>query len=309
MYWTLALLAALLASVLLTHQSTQRVEKAFPPIGEITKINGLRVHYTDTGAGSPLVLIHGASTNLRDFHASLAGPLSEHHRVITVDRPGHGYSERPRGNWPDPAWQAALVQTLLEQLKVNRPVLVGHSWSGSVVLAHLLAFPDKAAGAVLLAGGSHPWEGGVAWYYDVAGVPLLGRLFAYTLVLPLGSLTLDAGLQAVFTPNPVPPDYRERTGVALSLRPQNFMANAEDVRRLSDFLGEQSSHYQEIEVPVLLITGATDTIVPPWNHAERLVVQASQADLMVLEQTGHALHHSAPARISQLILDFRARLQ
>jgi len=302
------LLAALAAA---TGLSAQRLEQRYPPIGTLAEIDALRVHYTDTGprTGTPIVLIHGASTSLLDFHASLVPPLADQHRVVAVDRPGHGYSERPVGDWPDPARQAELLHRLLGELGVRRPVLVGHSWAGAVVLAYLLSYPDDAAGGVLLAGGSHPWEGGVAWYNDVAAVPLLGEVFAWTLPLTVGRLSVSSGIAATFAPDPVPADYRARTGVELTLRPRTFLANAEDIRRLSPFLEGQSNHYGYLREPLLLITGDADGVVPAWNHAERLVRQAPRTELVVLEGTGHALHHVHSARIAALISDFAARIQ
>ena len=183
-------------------------------------------------------------------------------------------------------------------------MLAGHSWAGSVVLAYLLAFPNEAAGGVLLAGGSHPWQGGVAWYNDLAGVPLLGRLFAHTLPLTAGRLGVGSGIASAFSPNPPPPAYLERTGVELTLRPRTFLANAEDIRLLSPFLERQSMHYAHVRHPLLLITGDTDAVVPAWNHAERLVQQAPKAELVVLEDTGHGLHHVHVERIAALIADF-----
>ncbi|MGB5831409.1 MAG: alpha/beta hydrolase [Thiohalocapsa sp.] len=308
MPWLLAPLLLLGGLVVATSIASQRLEDRFPPIGRFMERAGVRVHYTDSGPGSreeaPVVLIHGASTSLLDFHASLVEPLTANHRVITVDRPGHGYSDRPDGLWPDPAEQARIIHGLLDALGVEQPILVGHSWAGSLVLAYLLDYPHAALGAVLLAGGSHAWEGGVAWYNDLAGVPLLGALFAHSLPLTAGRLTIDAGINSVFAPDPVPPDYRERTGVELTLRPQTFISNAEDIRLLSPFLEQQSSHYSFLQHPLLLITGDADDIVPAWNHAERLVRQAPNTQLVVFEDTGHALHHVHAERIAALIDNF-----
>ena len=287
----------------------ERVEARFPPVGAFAEVAGLRLHYTDSGGGQsadnpPVVLIHGASANLRDFHASLVEPLAVSHRVIAVDRPGHGYSERPRDHWQSPADQARLIHDLLDEIDVEEPILVGHSWAGTVVLAYLLAYPDEAAAGVLLAGASHPWAGGVAWYNELAGVPLLGPLFAHTMPLTLGWFAVDGGVEAAFAPQAPPPDYGARTGVPLALRPDSFLANAEDLRRLSPFLERQSAHYGYIRRPLLLITGGADAIVPAWNHAERLVDQAPNAELVRLPGVGHALHHVARDRIVALIDDF-----
>ena len=296
-----ALLAGALGLVGYSALGTYRAEREYPAMGKFVQVDGVRLHYTDQGEGPSIVLIHGASTTLRDFDNSILQPLATDHRVIAVDRPGYGYSERPEGSWPDPSRQARLIRGVLDRLGIDEPVLVGHSWSGSVVLAYLLAYPNKAAGGVLLAGASHPWKGGVAWYHHLAGVPVIGPLFARTLLYPVGQLFLGDAIQGVFKPNPVPPQYEQRTGVILTLRPKSFLANAQDVRELSDFLSDQSRHYETIQKSLLLITGDSDTVVPPWNHAERLIKQVTHAELIVLANTGHALHHTQPEYVAKLI--------
>lgn len=309
MTWLISLLSALGVLALFSRQSTSRTEQRFAPTGTFVEVDGLRVHYREAGTGPVLVLIHGASTSLRDFSASIFAPLSRNHRVIAVDRPGHGYSDRPSGSWPDPARQAELIHRLLGKLDAKDPILVGHSWSGSVVLAYLLAYPDDASAGVLLAGATHPWTGGVAWYNELAGIPVLGELFTRTLVYPAGILSLDRAVAEVFAPNRVPDDYTETTAVRLSLRPETFRANAEDIRRLSGFLALQSQRYGEIEQPLLLLTGSEDTIVPAWNHSDRLSGQAPNAERVELEDTGHALHHTHPDRVVALIEAFAARVR
>ena len=307
--WTLALTAVLSVLAVYTHIGASRTEQTYPPIGEFARVEGLRVHYKTAGTGPAIVLVHGASTSLRDFDASILKPLSRTHRVIAIDRPGHGYSDRPPGDWPNPARQARLVHKLLKQLGVEEPLLVGHSWSGSLVLAYLLDFPADAAGGVLLAGGSHAWEGGVAWYNDLATLPVVGDLFARTLVYPLGTLALDGAVARVFHPDPVPGDYQRRTGVRLSLRPEAFLANAEDISMLSDFLAMQSRRYGDIRRPLLMVTGGEDRIVPSWNHADRLSEQVAYAERVELAATGHALHHAYPKRVVELIRAFSDRLR
>lgn len=320
MYWLISTLLLLGGLYAVSDFSERRLEARFPAIGQFSWIAGSRMHYTDsTGADPmpadpipanvpPLILIHGASTNLRDFHASLAEPLAVKHRVIALDRPGHGYSEPDKGSWPDPAVQADILHELLDKLGAKPAILVGHSWAGSLVLAYMLAYPDAVSGAVLLAGVSHPWTGGVAWYNDLAGIPLLGRLFAHTLPLTAGRLSMNSGIASAFMPNPVPSGYLERTAVELTLRPSNFLANADDVRLLSPFLQRQSKRYHRLHQPLLLITGDSDPIVPAWNHTERLMQQAPNAQLVVLEDTGHNLHHVRTEQVVSFIDKFASEL-
>lgn len=288
---------------------SRRVEEDYPPVGQFLEVGGLRLHFVEAGRGPALVFIHGASSTLRDFVASVFPLLVKRHRVIAFDRPGYGYSERPTGSWPDPAHQAALIGRALKMLDVEKPVLVGHSWSGSLVLAYLLDNPQQVAGGVLLGGASHPWVGGVAWVRRVAAVPLLGDLFAQTFVYPVGQLLLNRAVAGVFSPEPVPPRYVERTGIALALRPRSFLADAEDVRELSEYLRQQSQRYAAIDRPLLLITGDADHVVPPSNHAERLIRQVPHAELVSLEKAGHALHHTRAEGVAALIGDFAERVQ
>ncbi len=286
-----------------------RAEQKYPSLGKFVEVEDIRLHYLEAGVGAPIVLVHGASTSLRDFQTSIFTPLSRYHRVIAFDRPGYGYSQRPAGVWPNPAYQARFLREALNKLDVENPVLVGHSWGGSVVLAYLLANPEEVSGGVLLAGVSHPWKGGVPWHNHLAGMSYLGPLFAYTLAYPAGQLLMNAAIESVFAPNPIISYYKDKNGVVLSLRPQTFLANAQDLRELSGFLRDQSRYYSSIKPPLLLITGDSDEVVPSWNHADRLIKQIPHAELVMLEGIGHVPHHICPRRISELIHEFALRVK
>jgi pimeloyl-ACP methyl ester carboxylesterase len=307
LFLSLVVLAGALA--LYSVYGVWRVERDFPPAGQFVEADGLRLHYVDEGGGAPLVLLHGASTSLLDFAAGLAPPLADRHRVLAFDRPGHGYSERPPGEWPNPAVQARYLHSALAALGVRKPLLVGHSWSGSLVLAYLLRYPDETAGGVLLAGVSHPWKRAVAWTNAIAGVPVLGRVFAHTLVFPAGQLLIEGGVAEVFHPELPPPGYLQRTGVELVLRPDDYYFNAQDVRLLSEYLEAQSQEYHRLRQPLLVIHGTRDDIVPAWNHTDRLLKVVPEIEVIRLAGAGHGLHHTRTERIAELISDFSRRVQ
>jgi pimeloyl-ACP methyl ester carboxylesterase len=292
-----------------TAAATWRIETQYPPIGDFVTVQGVRIHYVDSGAGPAVVLLHGASSSLRDFDASILPELARDSRVIAIDRPGYGYSERPTENWPDPTTQANLIHQALLALGVEQPILVGHSWSGSIVLSYLLDHPDHAGGGVLLAGAANAWEGGVSWFVNVAGWPIIGWVFSATVALPLGQLVLNSAIRGAFAPEQPTPGYRFRTAAVLALRPSAFRASTEDVRKLSDFLRQQRSRYDEIKSPLLLITGENDTIVPAWNHADVLASRLPHAHRVDLPGAGHALHHTRRKYVVRLIHAFlRKRL-
>jgi len=153
--------------------SNDVAERAYPPIGRIVQVDGQPVHLLEKGRGGPpVILIHGASVNLRDWSFSLMDRLARTNRVIAVDRPGFGYSARGPGEWP-PAQQAAHLRAAVRQLGVERPIVVGHSWGGAVALAWALDFPNDVSGVVPVSGATMPW-GGVATVAQSLGIGRLG---------------------------------------------------------------------------------------------------------------------------------------
>src|SRR4051812_42562224 len=90
---------ALVLLALVTQAGVVAVQRAFPAQGRMIEVDGATLHVVDLGpraAGMPIVLLHGASSNLEAMRRPLGDLLAEHHRVILIDRPGHGWSTRAR---------------------------------------------------------------------------------------------------------------------------------------------------------------------------------------------------------------------
>ncbi|MEJ8573823.1 alpha/beta hydrolase [Microbaculum marinum] len=275
---------------------SQRLGDLHPPAGSFTRVDGLRMHYVEDGpADAPaVVLLHGASGNLNDPMLALGDPLSERLRVIAIDRPGHGWSQRAAG--PEaalPSDQARYVIGVLDDLKVAKAVIVGHSWGGALALNLALEYPHRVAGLVLLAPAAYPWAGGINWYYTLATLPGFGRLFTDALVLPFGEMVVKPAVRSSFAPQTPPDDYVSKAGSALVLRPAEFRANAQDVAELVGFLIDQAPRYPEIAVPTVVITGDADKTVAPRLNAHRLAGDIPNARLVELDGVGHMPHYVA----------------
>src|ERR687895_1839922 len=107
------ILAALAGLAVHTALDVRRAESAFPPSGQFTHVEGVRLHYLAAGAGRPVVLLHGNPGFVQDFAldtAALLSLLAREHRVIAFDRPGHGYSDRPSAAGTTPQEQARLLR-------------------------------------------------------------------------------------------------------------------------------------------------------------------------------------------------------
>src|SRR5947209_13686386 len=211
-----------------TSLGVAQLEAEHPPTGQFIEVQGVRLHVAELGLprGSPgaepaVVLIHGASGNLEDMRLALGEKLALSHRVILVDRPGHGWSSRPQSDdYASPARQAELIADALEQLGIRRAIVIGHSWGGAFATAFALAFPDRTAGLVLLSAVTHPWPANPGWYNKLVSAPFIGPLFLHTCVYPLGLLLVDRFSRKVFEPQIAPADYVRRAAIRMVLRPR-----------------------------------------------------------------------------------------
>ncbi|WP_249123174.1 MULTISPECIES: alpha/beta hydrolase [unclassified Bradyrhizobium] len=289
---------ALLVLALITWVGVRVIERIYRPAGRLVDVAGGRLHVVELGprdaAGPPLVLVHGASSNLESMRLPLGTPLARRHRVILVDRPGHGFSIRARADDSLPAIQAAMINEGLEKLGISSAIFVVHSLAGTLGPAMALNHPACVAGLVMLAPVTHPWRGsGVAWHDALAATPLIGPLFARTLALPAGVAVLAPGARSAFVPQAMPSHYVRDAALALLLRPLEFLANAHDRVTLKAGVLAQVGRYGDIAVPATVIAGDADTIVPIDVHARAFVAAVPHARLVELPGVGHMVQNAA----------------
>lgn len=286
-----------LALALATQAGVLLIQRAFPPRGRMVEVVGAVLHVVELGprdaAGPPIVMLHGASSNLQAMQYPLGDRLGRSRRVILIDRPGHGWSRRERVADSTPAIQGRMIMEALAKLGVDRAIVVAHSWAGALGLRMALDDPERVAGLVLLAPVAYPWRGGVGRYNEVISTALLGPLLAYTITLPLGCLVTGAGARGVFAPQPVPDHFVRDSATPLLLRPREFIANAKDLVTLKAAVVAQAPRYAEIEAPITIISGDADKTVYTDIHSRPLAATAPSARLIVLPGVGHMVQHAA----------------
>ena len=127
--------AALAILALVTQAGVFALQRAYPARGKMIEVAGATLNVVDIGPrdapGPPVVMIHGASSNLEVMRQPLGEMLAGNHRVILIDRPGHGWSTRARRQDSTPAIQGRMIDEALEKLGVGPVILVVHSWSGA----------------------------------------------------------------------------------------------------------------------------------------------------------------------------------
>ena len=291
----LIVLAALATLALVTWTGVVLAERAHPAQGRMVEVEGARLHVVELGPpdAAPVVMLHGASSNL-EVMRPLADRLAQDHRVILIDRPGHGWSTRANFSDSTPAPQARMISQALGTLGVGKAIVVAHSWSGALALRIALDHPERLAGLVMLAPVAYPWPGGVSQYNYAVTAPAIGPLLAHTVMLPLGLLLADSGARSVFAPQVMPDNFVKDSATRLLLRPREFVANAWDLVTLRAAMAEQAPRYADIAVPVTIIAGDADKTVSTHIHSQPLARTARNAKLIVLDGVGHMIQYAAP---------------
>jgi pimeloyl-ACP methyl ester carboxylesterase len=296
---SIAVVAVLAMLALVTQAGVFFLQRAYPAQGKPAEVAGAILSVVDIGprdaAGPPIVMIHGASSNLEIMRQPLGDLLARKNRVILIDRPGHGWSTRDRNEDSTPAIQGRMIDEALGKLGVVSAVFVVHSWAGALGARMALDYPQRVAGLVMLAPVAYPWPGGVGQYNKIITTPVIGPLLAYTITLPLGYFLAEPGARGVFFPQTMPDGFVQTSATPLLLRPREFLANARDLVTLKAAVAEQAPRYAEIKAPVVVISGdGADKTVSTNIHSRPFASTVPNARLIVLPGVGHMVQNAAP---------------
>jgi pimeloyl-ACP methyl ester carboxylesterase len=269
-------------------------ERINPPIGLFIECDGVRLHYLDRGdpAAPCVVLLHGNGAMIQDFTISgLVDRLALHNRVLCFDRPGFGYSQRPRSRiWTAEA-QAALLVKALNQLGIRNPVIMGHSWGALVAVAIELQNDYRIRGLVLASGYYFPtWRWDV-WIMSGPAIPLLGDLLRYTIAPIISSAILPGAFRKLFAPRPVPGKFKKAFPRSLTLRPKQLRAAAEESAFLFPTAAQFQFRYPSIRCPVRIFHGTGDKVIEA-EQSRRLHRVLSNSNLDLVEDAGHMVTYA-----------------
>jgi pimeloyl-ACP methyl ester carboxylesterase len=269
-------------------------ERKTPATGKFVEVDGVRLHYIERGTGRPIILLHGNGTLAEDWVISgVLDQLAADHRVIALDRPGFGYSDRPRNRiWTAHA-QAVLIRKALLKLDVHKPVVVGHSWGTLVALALALDGRLDPAALVLLSGYYFPTVRADVAVLSGPAIPLLGDVIRYTVSPALGWLLRKRITRKLFAPAPVSSRFRTRFPLPLALRPSQIRAGAADAVLMIPAAASLLDRHSELEMPVAIMAGKGDRVVDIGRQSRRLHAELPNSSLHELDGVGHMIHYTA----------------
>jgi pimeloyl-ACP methyl ester carboxylesterase len=262
----------------------------------------VRLHATETGTGSPLLLLHGMGGSSYSFR-HIVGPLSQSHRVITLDLKGFGQSEKPFDAAYRPIDQAELVAAFLRQRRLSGVTLAGHSFGGAVAML-----------TTLLVNRSEPWR--------IKRLVLMNTP-AFAQPLPRAQRFLTLPVIPYVALAVVPPLLNTRAALDVGRRAAPRSTDTDAIayaEPLYDAAGRHAliattravtdpeslafvPYYGTIRQPTLLIWCRNDPTVPLAN-GERLAKTLPHARLSVIEQCQHMPPEEHPVATHTLIRAF-----
>jgi pimeloyl-ACP methyl ester carboxylesterase len=294
--------AALAGAAVFNATRAKRAERENPPRGDEIRVDGVDLHYVDSGTSGPvIVLLHGNGTTIEDWFASgLFQELATNGRVIALDRPGFGYSTRPRNTVWTPAAQADLVALALKSLGADDVTIVGHSFGTLVSIELARRHPELVRALVLIAGYYYPSARLDSVVGSIPAIPIIGDVDRYTIAPLFGAALRPTVERKLFAPAAVASSW-SKFPFEMTLRPSQLRAEAAEAALMVPSAASMAPHYGELTIPVQIISGEGDRIVDHESQSERLASQLPSAKLTTLRGVGHMAHHTASDRVLHAI--------
>ena len=261
----------------------------------------IQIHYEDHGAGQPVVLIHGYPLSGRAWDKQVPALLEAGYRVITYDRRGFGQSSQPAAGYDYDTF-AADLSMLMERLDLHDAVLAGHSMGTGEVTRYLGRYGSERVAKGVLVSPIPPFllqtadniEGVPQGLFDGfaqaarADTPAWMKGFLdtfYNVDTLRGTLVSEQAWQASWN---------------LAVTASAVAAVACIPTWATDFRAD----LPEIDVPILVIQGDADQVLPLDKTGQRLPALIKDVQLTVVEGGPHAIPWTHAAQVNTALLDF-----
>ena len=299
--------------VLVSHEflMVSRIEGKYPPRGDFVDVETAKIHFLtrkkaadiENQGNAPVVLIHGSSGSSADMELAFFDAFPDDIDLYAFDRPGIGWSKTKLSplEMSNPMKQAEAIHMAVKKLKLDKPIIVGHSWGGAVAIAYAKQFGNEISGAVSLAGVAYPWKGPYGWYDVLLTTPVFNHIFTRLFLNKMGQLYVPLSIKAIFEPEAARGDYREAAQAEIILRPSTIINNSYYSLNLRRHLKTMSEKYNDIKTPLLIVAGNRDYIVHSKSQSERLHNEVAGSEYMLFKGAGHMPHHTQTQILAEKI--------
>lgn len=269
---------------------------------------GLRVHYREEGQanGPALLLIHGFSASLHTWEPWVQR-MGDEYRIISLDLPGHGLTRAPAGYQASIEAYRDVVHEFTRSRGLTDFALAGSSMGGNVSWEYALAYPEQVNALILV--DASGWEDSRA---EAREEPQVFKLLRNPTLGPImiqldSSRLVRQGLEASFYDPALVDDAMLNRYVQLARAP----GHREILLQMT--LGFRERNYATperlaaLQMPVLVLTGDTDRLVPP-EHAQQFHSAIAGSELVVFQNTGHIPQEEKPDESATAVREFLYRI-
>jgi pimeloyl-ACP methyl ester carboxylesterase len=265
---------------------------------------GLRLHVREWGKanGPPILFVHGLSQNHLCWDKQYESALADEFRLVAYDLRGHGMSEAPLEpqHYTDGRLWAGDVAAIIDELLLDRPVLVGWSYGSFVICDYVRAHGQDRIAALGFVGGAVKL--GEAAFGTLIGPGFLDHFVDATADDLPSNIRGMRGLVRVFAATPLASDDHETLLCSSMTVPARIRAN----------LAAREIDYDDVlrilEVPLLVTHGREDTVVLP-AMAEHVVATCPTAEASWYEGVGHVPHLEDPERFNRELAGLISRVR
>jgi pimeloyl-ACP methyl ester carboxylesterase len=294
-------LLVLVLTVVVLNWTYGRLPATPHPTGQFLQLSGLKLRYLERPGPEPAVLlIHGLPGTAEDFED--VTPLIAGHRTIAIDRPGFGFST---GGYFSFNRQLQAVHEVIEKLHLGRPVLVGHSYGGTISLGYAEQHPGEVRGLVLVdaAAGDCSRHDNVftraqARFVQLIELPVIAQVADVTFSQLVRTASATPAESEAFSPAPVNPRHRHRV-LAISLKHGNMEAYAGEILAANKEIDAVNQHLAGLRVPMIVIQGGQDKLVKP--QCGRSIAGSVPGAQLRIVPGGHMAPYTHPAAVAAAV--------
>ena len=247
-----------------------------------TKLGGINTFYLDEGKGIPVLFLHGFPLDHTNW-MPVMDQLSGSGRHIAPDLRGFGQTDAPAGLVRMETYAEDSVR-LMDYLKIDKAVVVGHSMGGYVTLAFAHKYPDRMLGMGLVASQARP----------DAPDRKTGRYDSAKSVATQGSVFAANTLPSKYSSDPAIQEQVRQ--IILKTQPNGIVAALMGIAEREDAV----NWLESIKVPALVVSGGADMLIPPAVSHE-MADKLADVEYVEIPGTGHMLMLEKPDQAAAAI--------
>jgi pimeloyl-ACP methyl ester carboxylesterase len=263
------------------HKGTLEMNKSI-------KMDNLMINYTDTGSGTPVICLHGNPGCASDFSGADSG---DNFRIIALDRPGHGQSDRYPSKKNHLNEQTTFIKQFTAALGIESFILAGHSWGAFIALNYAMTYPKDVLSMILFAPIAFPRERVTSPSSGLVRAmqnPFIGKPVTALLAGTAGKKAVTTAMENGFLPATMPDTYRNSILPGFTT-PDAFRAMCEDKGDFEFQVMEKSKHYNTIKTKTRIVCGENDVVAPGTGQAIPLAAVLPNSTLLTIKNMGHQI--------------------